>query len=136
MLGKYSKLRIAFTGGGTGGHIYPCLALAEVLHYDAGVELFYIANANKLEAKLLSPESEDAVKLKDYKGNNYCYIKFCPIKVKPLPRSKNPLELIGFACNFFAETFKAKAYLQEHKIDAVFGTGGYVSGPVFAAAQY
>ncbi|MFN9961453.1 MAG: glycosyltransferase, partial [bacterium] len=57
-----SNLNIALTGGGTGGHIYPCLALAEYLkEKSAQINLFYFGNPEKLECTLLNnPELKDA----------------------------------------------------------------------------
>ncbi|MBT6843089.1 MAG: UDP-N-acetylglucosamine--N-acetylmuramyl-(pentapeptide) pyrophosphoryl-undecaprenol N-acetylglucosamine transferase [Candidatus Melainabacteria bacterium] len=123
--------KIALTGGGTGGHIYPCLALAEaILEQKPATKLFYIGHEAKLEAELLNKDE-----LKDAQGKAYSsYIKFLGLVAYPLPRSKNPFDYLKFAWRFWDSVQKASAHLKENKIDAVFGTGGYVAAPAFAAA--
>lgn len=120
--------KVALTGGGTGGHIYPCLALAEVLR-EKNCEVFYIGNHNKLEAKLLDPAQPEH--RKEYTE----FIKFLPIEAQALPRSKNPFKWLKWIWDFGACTNTVKEYLKQNNINIVFGTGGYVAGPVFAAAN-
>ena len=129
-MAKFKK--IALTGGGTGGHIYPCLALAEaILEQKPSTKLFYLGHEAKLEAELLNKDE-----LKDAEGKAYSsYIKFLGLVAYPLPRSKNPLDYLSFAFRFWSSVGEASKYLKENKIDAVFGTGGYVAAPVFAAAM-
>ncbi len=121
--------RIALTGGGTGGHIYPCLAVAEALH-ESRVELYYIGHAKKLEAELLTK-----TELKDADGVAYSsYIKFLPIETDPVVNKLNPLKILGWGWKFYQAFELSKKYLRENQIEIVFGTGGYVAAPVFAAA--
>lgn len=119
-------MKVVLTGGGTGGHIYPCLAVAELLK-ESGHELYYIGNiaATKTLAKSIDEEIVT---------QRAPYIPFLPIKAYPPPRSFNPFALISWFIKFALATQKCKKYLKENNIDVVFGTGGYVSGPVFAAA--
>jgi UDP-N-acetylglucosamine--N-acetylmuramyl-(pentapeptide) pyrophosphoryl-undecaprenol N-acetylglucosamine transferase len=120
---------IVLTGGGTGGHIYPCLAVAEVLN-KLNSQLFYIGHSEKLEAQLLTKNE-----LKDSEGVSYSsYIKFLPIKTDPVINKLNPLKLVKWLTNFYTAFTLSKKYLRENNISVVFGTGGYVAGPVFAAA--
>lgn len=112
--------RIALTGGGTGGHIYPCLAVAEVLHEKPDIELYYIGIKGKLEEELVAKKAP--------------YIDFLAIsKASSLPRSKNPFKMISWVWEFGNAVNEAKKFLTENKIDAVFGTGGYAAAPAFAA---
>lgn len=126
------KKNIAFTGGGTGGHIYPCLAvIEELISQDPSQRIFYIANSNKLEAQLLTKKD-----LKDYRGIAFSdYIKFLDIQAEPLIKSFNPIKVLKWFLRFQKQVKQAKKYLNENSIDIVFGTGGYVSGPVFAASK-
>lgn len=139
-------MKIAFTGGGTGGHIYPNLAVAEFLRYVAtepqltksfdyaamlrDPEFFYLGHPDKLEADLLtSPE------LCDQHGTAYKqYIEFVPVKSSPLP-GKNFLAYPSWTLEFFQAYQAAKECLQANAIDVVFGTGAYVAAPVFLAAK-
>jgi UDP-N-acetylglucosamine--N-acetylmuramyl-(pentapeptide) pyrophosphoryl-undecaprenol N-acetylglucosamine transferase len=118
-------VRVAFTGGGTGGHIYPCLAVAELFEDEsnrAGAEknfLYYIGGEGKLEQELCLRKD---------------YIQFLPINAPKLPSRNNSfkenLEWFGV----FFKAYKCSVnYLRENKIDVVMGTGGYVAAPVFLA---
>ncbi len=126
-----SHIKLALTGGGTGGHIYPCFALAEeLLEQSPEAEIYYIGNHNKLEAQLLKQNL-----LKDHQGKAYSsYIKFQAIEASPLVRSINPLAIFSWLSNFAKNISLARKHLKEADIDIVFGTGGYVAGPVFVAA--
>ncbi len=118
-------MRVAFTGGGTGGHIYPCLAVAELFEYESnqpGAEknaIYYIGGEGKLEQELCLRKD---------------YIQFLPINAPKLPSRNNSfkenLEWFGI---FFKAYKCSVSYLREHKIDVVMGTGGYVAAPVFLA---
>lgn len=126
------KKNIAFTGGGTGGHIYPCLAvIEELVSRDPSQKIFYIANSNKLESQLLTKNE-----VKDYRGIAFSeYIKFLGIQAEPLIKSLNPIKVIQWFLRFQKQVKLSKKYLRENSIDIVFGTGGYVSGPIFAACK-
>src|SRR5271165_555129 len=50
-----TALRVIISGGGTGGHIYPALAVARVLQQQYGAELLYIGDADGLETSLVPP---------------------------------------------------------------------------------
>lgn len=126
------RFNIAFTGGGTGGHIYPCFAvIEELISQNPSQKVYYIGNSNKLEAQLLTED-----KVKDYREIPFKdYVKFLPIQAEPLIKSLNPITIIAWFMRFQKQINLAKKQLQENKISVVFGTGGYVSGPVFAACK-
>lgn len=119
-------MRVALAGGGTGGHIYPCLAVAEILKTSkaedgSDIELFYIGQADKLEAELVQ--------------ERHPYIAFFPIKASsPSKAGKNPFKLISWFMEFAIATDNCKRFIKDNKIDIVFGTGGYAAAPAFAAA--
>lgn len=107
---------IFVTGGGTGGHIYPAVAVADELLAN-GAKIFYVGNPNNLEAEI--------VKNKDY--------TFLPVKSSGMPR-KACFALIGWGLRMFLGWIKCCGYILKYKPNAVFGTGGYVSAPVLFAA--
>jgi len=104
------------TGGGTGGHIYPAVAVADEL-LSGGARIFYVGNPNNLEAEIV-------------KDKNYTFL---PVRSSGMPR-KACFELIGWAFRMFAGWIKCCFYILKYKPDAVFGTGGYVSAPALFAA--
>jgi|694.fasta_scaffold00001_209 UDP-N-acetylglucosamine--N-acetylmuramyl-(pentapeptide) pyrophosphoryl-undecaprenol N-acetylglucosamine transferase len=122
---KEIAVRVAFTGGGTGGHIYPCLAVAELFEdceQSLGAEknaLYYIGGEGKLEQELCVRKE---------------YIKFLPINSPKLPSRNNSLKENLEWFSIFFKAYKCSVnYLRENKIDVVMGTGGYVAAPVFLA---
>lgn len=107
--------RYFITGGGTGGHIYPAIAIADYLKDDG--EIFYVGNPRNLEF--------DIVKQKGY--------KFLPVSVQGMPR-KACLELLKWGLQLAFAVIKGFNYILKYKPDVIFGTGGYVSAPVLIAA--
>jgi len=107
--------RYFITGGGTGGHIYPAIAVADAL---AGEDIFYVGNPKNLEYEI--------VKQKGY--------KFLGVNVHGMPRRAN-LSLLKWGFELFVAVLKACYYILKYKPDAVFGTGGYVSAPALIGAK-
>ncbi|MBK8189910.1 MAG: undecaprenyldiphospho-muramoylpentapeptide beta-N-acetylglucosaminyltransferase [Vampirovibrionales bacterium] len=111
-------LRIALTGGGTGGHVFPALAVAECLRDDPALAaLVYIGKRDGLESRLI-PASGFAFEGLDFSG---------------MPRRPG----LGFArwlASIPQAVARAGAVLETLKPHVVFATGGYVSAPVLAAA--
>ncbi len=113
------KYTYFITGGGTGGHIYPAMAVCEALKNDEETkDIFYIGNPNNLEY--------DIVKKAGF--------KFLPIKVSAMPR-KLSFGLIKWAFELELANWKALYYLLKYKPDCILGTGGYVSAPTLFAAS-
>ena len=110
------KPTIFITGGGTGGHIYPAVAVADYMK--TFCDVYYVGNPKNLEY--------DIVTKKDY--------KFLPIKIKGMPR-KACLSLVLWMIELFFAVLRAIYYEIKYKPDAVFGTGGYVSAPSLIAAK-
>lgn len=108
--------RIFITGGGTGGHIYPAVAIADYLQNE--YEVFYVGNPKNLEY--------DIVTKKHY--------KFLPVTIKGMPR-KASLTIIPWCLELFKAVLKCLYYELKYKPDIIFGTGGYVSAPSLIAAK-
>lgn len=107
------------TGGGTGGHIYPAVAVAdELLNYKTTEKVYYVGNPNNLEASI--------VKDKDY--------EFLPVISSGMPR-KISFELIKWGFRMVHAWFECCKYIYKYKPDVIFGTGGYVSAPVLFAGM-
>ena len=111
-----SNKNIIITAGGTGGHIYPAMAVADLL-VENGATVTWVGTPNSMEAKLV-PER---FKMK--------YIKSSGIRGKGLVRK------LLFPAKLALSTFKARAIIDEINADMVIGFGGYVSGPICLAAK-
>jgi UDP-N-acetylglucosamine--N-acetylmuramyl-(pentapeptide) pyrophosphoryl-undecaprenol N-acetylglucosamine transferase len=116
-------MRVVVTGGGTGGHIYPALAVAKVMQNDPDVErVVYIGKNTGLERELAATAG----------------IAFEGISFYGMPRGVNPTLPFRFLLWLFhlnQAKNRARRLLKEIHPQVVFGTGGYVSAPVLLAAQ-
>ncbi|OEF99527.1 undecaprenyldiphospho-muramoylpentapeptide beta-N-acetylglucosaminyltransferase [Vulcanibacillus modesticaldus] len=112
-------MRIIVTGGGTGGHIYPALAMVnEIKKHHPNAEVLYIGSERGLE--------KDIVKRAD--------IPFVTIEISGFKR-KLSLENLKTIVKFLKSVGKSKQYIKEFQPDVVIGTGGFVCGPVLYAAS-
>jgi len=113
--------KIVLTGGGTGGHVYPALAVAAAIErLSPGSELLYIGG-DRIEARVV-PEAG---------------ISFRSISVHGLaggaPLGRRLRSLVELAIGLpLIQSFRI---LRAFRPDVVVGTGGYVSGPVLLAAR-
>ena len=106
------------SGGGTAGHIYPALAVADKLK-KLGHEVLFVGTPQGLEARLVPSAGVD----------------FVALKAEGFNRSK-PWTLFTSGAEVALSSLKARRILSDFKADAVVGFGGYVSIPVgLAAAQ-
>ena len=114
------QMKVLIAAGGTGGHIYPGIAVAnELLLRDADSEVLFVGTARGLE-KMLVPENGYQLALINSAGlKNVGFVG----KIKGmvvLPRS----------------FWEARKILRDFKPDVVVGAGGYVSGPVLLTAHF
>lgn len=105
------------TGGGTGGHIYPALAVADTLTQD-GNKVFYVGNKRNMEYEL---------------ATNKGY-KFLHVSIKGMPRGLN-VKFFIWGAKLVKAIIRSMRYIQKYKPDAVFATGGYVSAPMIFACR-
>lgn len=114
-------MRVIITGGGTGGHIYPALAVARGIKErlpDAAI--LYVGTREGMEAGIV-PENGF-----DFRG----------ISGKGLPR-KLSWETVRTGGQNLLAFWETKRILKDFHPDLVIGTGGYVSGPVvFTSALF
>lgn len=112
-------MKVIVTGGGTGGHIYPALAVAErVLTDIPDSEVLYIGSEDGLENQIVSSTE----------------IPFKTISAKGLPRKLSPA-LFKAAFTSSKGVLEANRYIKEFQPDLVIGTGGYVCGPTVLMAS-
>ena len=102
------------TGGGTGGHIYPAMAVADALSKDAKV--YYVGNKRNMEHELATKKG----------------YKFLHVGVSGMPRKLNP-KIFYWGIRLIRAILYSIKYIKKYKPSAVFATGGYVSAPMIFA---
>lgn len=113
-------MKIAITAGGTGGHIFPALAIInKIKSHDKNSKLLYFGTTDRMEKDII-PE----------KG-----IPYIGIQMKGLNR-KNILKNITVLKIYLAAIKKAEVELKKFKPDIVIGVGGYITAPVLVAANH
>jgi len=111
-------MRVLMTGGGTGGHVNPALAIANTIKQnDPDAVIEYVGTKRGIENKLV-PKAGYPIH---------------HVQVQGLRRSLSPAN-IKAAWLALTSPGKAKKIIKEFKPDLVVGTGGYVSWPVCKAA--
>jgi UDP-N-acetylglucosamine--N-acetylmuramyl-(pentapeptide) pyrophosphoryl-undecaprenol N-acetylglucosamine transferase len=111
--------RVLFAGGGTGGHIYPSIAIAERLHERRPeVEPLFFVSQRPGDAQILNRLGQP----------------FETSPVKPMPPLSRPWRFLPFYVAWRRGLSDARALLQEREITVVVATGGFVSGPALVAA--
>ncbi|MEM1271267.1 MAG: undecaprenyldiphospho-muramoylpentapeptide beta-N-acetylglucosaminyltransferase [Bacteroidota bacterium] len=111
--------RVLFAGGGTGGHVYPAIAIAEAVRdHVPGTTVSFAGTQDRLEWT--------AVPKAGYPIH--------PITVTGFPRSLSP-KLFTFPLKLTKGLRQSLDLVRSFDPDVVVGTGGYVSGPVLWAAS-
>ena len=116
---KTQNIRLIITGGGTGGHLFPGISLAQaMMGAYPGCEVLFIGTERKVDRTALSSLGFEtmAIKSQGIKGKNLIAIL-------------KALLLQPFAI------WEAARIIRKFKPDLVFGVGGYVTGPVILAAR-
>jgi UDP-N-acetylglucosamine--N-acetylmuramyl-(pentapeptide) pyrophosphoryl-undecaprenol N-acetylglucosamine transferase len=110
-------MKVVIAGGGTGGHLYPGIAIARALLGEQGNEVLFVGTEQGIEAKVLPKEALPVrfISVGKLKGMKLLSV----VKtVVTLPRS----------------LFQSLSLLRRTRPDVVIGVGGYSSGPVALAA--
>lgn len=114
------QLRIMITGGGTGGHVFPAIAIADAIKkLRPDTEFLFVGAVGKMEMERV-PRAGYPIE-----GLNVAGFQR-GLSVKNL---SFPFKLLG-------SLWKARRIVRRFKPDVVIGTGGYASGPVMRAAQH
>ena len=112
-------MRIVVSAGGTGGHIYPAIAIInKIREEEPKSEILYIGTNNHMEKDLIPDLG----------------IKFIGIKASGLKR-KLTLENVKVLIQFLRARKTCKKIIAKFNPDIVIGAGGYVTGPVVWAAK-
>ena len=112
-------MKVIVSAGGTGGHLYPALVLAEYIKkQDPESEFLFVGTTDRLEAEIVPSLGYP------YKG----------LKVKGMVG--NPLNKLKNAFIFIKSLHTSKQILKEFKPDIVVGFGGYPSASIVLAASF
>ncbi len=110
--------RIIIGGGGTGGHVFPAISVANALKaMQPDIKILFVGAKNRLEMEKV-PEAG--------------------YQIKGLPvtgfQRKISLKNLSFFINLIRSASLSKKIINDFKPDAALGVGGYASGPVIRAA--
>jgi UDP-N-acetylglucosamine--N-acetylmuramyl-(pentapeptide) pyrophosphoryl-undecaprenol N-acetylglucosamine transferase len=115
---KYGKLKVIISGGGTGGHIFPALSIADKLkELNPETEILFVGAAGRMEM--------EKVPAAGYR-----------IEGLPMAGLQRKLTLSNLALPFkvLKSISMAKKLIREFKPDIAIGVGGYASAPLLWAA--
>ncbi len=110
-------MRVVVSGGGTGGHIFPALAVVEALERaDPTGDRLYIGGSTGMETQIV-PQAG---------------VPFQAVTARKLRKLISP-STVGVAWSLFKGYREARTYLRAFRAEAVVGTGGYVAGAAMLA---
>lgn len=112
-------MRVIIAGGGTGGHVFPAISIAEeILERDGENEVMFVGTEKGIEKRIL-PE----------KGYRVEFIKSRGIAGKSFPQK------IMAVISILGAMLRSLRILRDFRPDAVIGVGGYASGPTLLCAS-
>lgn len=113
------QLRVIISGGGTGGHIFPAVAIANQLKgMQSNIEILFVGAKGRMEMEKVPAAG----------------YKIVGLWISGLQR-KLSLDNLAFPFKVISSLIKARKIISDFKPDVVIGTGGYASGPTLRAAS-
>ena len=113
-----NAMKLLLTGGGTAGHVIPCLALVDYVN-DYFDEIYFVGGNGEMERNLLK---------------NYPKIKYFGLDAPKLKRSLSP-DNLALPFRLAGSVREAKNLLKALRPDVVFSKGGYASLPISLATD-
>lgn len=110
-------MRILIAAGGTGGHLFPAIRLAEEICAGKRGDVLFVTSRREQDRDILKKKNID----------------FRTLPIVPL-QSKNPAAILKFLLMLTAGTVKSLFLLLKFRPSAAIGFGGYVSGPMILLA--
>src|ERR1700712_4725859 len=111
--------KIIITGGGTGGHIFPAIAIANALQkLQPGIEILFVGARGKMEMEKVPQQGYKIIGL-DIAGYNRSSL----------------IKNIGLPFKILQSFFQVKNIIRDFQPDAVVGVGGYSTYPTLRYAQ-
>ena len=119
MSGKATQYKVLFAGGGTGGHLFPAIAVAEqIKELKPDTEILFVGTKSKIEGKIVPKLG----------------YKFKSIWIKGFSRKFN-FENLLFPLKLFVSVIQSIIINMKFKPKVAIGSGGYVSGPAIYASD-
>jgi UDP-N-acetylglucosamine--N-acetylmuramyl-(pentapeptide) pyrophosphoryl-undecaprenol N-acetylglucosamine transferase len=113
MSGKSTQYKVLFAGGGTGGHLFPAIAVAEqIKELKPDTEILFVGTKSKIEGKKVPKLG----------------YKFKSIWIKGFSRKFN-FENLLFPLKLFVSVIQSLIINMKFQPKVAIGSGGYVSGP-------
>jgi UDP-N-acetylglucosamine--N-acetylmuramyl-(pentapeptide) pyrophosphoryl-undecaprenol N-acetylglucosamine transferase len=113
------KIKIIISGGGTGGHIFPAIAIANALKkLQSDIEILFVGALGKMEMEKVPAAGYEII------GLNIAGIN-----------RGNMLKNLSFPFKLIGSLMKSLKVIRDFKPNAVIGVGGFASGPVMYAAS-
>ncbi len=117
------SIKILITGGGTGGHVFPAIAIADAIRsIRPDAEFLFVGAEGKMEMERV-PKAGYAIE---------------GLKIAGFQRQmtvSNALKNLTVPYKVLSSLLKARRIIRRFRPNVVVGTGGYASGPVMRAAQ-
>ena len=111
--------RVIIAGGGTGGHIFPAVAIANALKkIDRNIEILFVGAKGRMEMEKI-PQAGFRIEGLDITGFNRSSL----------------IKNIGLPLKLVKSFFRVRSIFRQFKPDAAVGVGGYSSFPVLRVAQ-
>ena len=112
-------MKVVISAGGTGGHIYPALAIInKIKEKEPNSEFLYIGTHNRMEKDIIPKQNIPFEKIEIYGFNR-----------------KNLFKNFKTLKCFYKAIKKCKKLIKDFNPDIVIGVGGYVTGPVIYSAK-
>jgi len=109
-----ARYKVALAAGGTGGHVYPAIAVADAMQ---GVADVVFVGGDRLEAAAVPAAGYDLE------------------QIRAVRRPPGFLGVVGFLRDFSLAALEARRVLREHRPDVVVGFGSYISAPTVLVAR-
>lgn len=113
------KPRVIISGGGTGGHIFPALSIANALKARCDAEILFVGAQDRMEMERVPAAGYEIIGLPVAGFNR-----------------KNLFKNFAVILKLYKSIRLAKAIVRRFKPDIAIGVGGYASGPTLKSAQY
>lgn len=113
-----SLRKVLISGGGTGGHIFPAVAIANALKKkNPDLDILFVGAEGRMEMEKVPAAG----------------YKIVGLKIQGMPR-KITFKWFSFFWNLFGSMVKGRKVIREFNPDVVVGVGGYASGPMLKIA--